>query len=81
MTPATTTELPEIRDKSPRAASDRLVGLLIMSLFPALFWTGLIALAAAAIGQPLGTLALVSIGVAIAIFLAVVISTLVARSS
>jgi hypothetical protein len=56
--------------------SHRLTGLLIVSLFPALFWTALLALAGGAIGQPLDPLALATIGAAIAAFLAAVVSAL-----
>jgi hypothetical protein len=56
--------------------SHRLAGLLIVSLFPALFWTGLLALAGNAIGQPLDPLALATIGAAIAAFLAAAVSAL-----
>jgi len=76
MTPAaartqarTTFELSEDR-------SHRLAGLAIVSVFPALFWTGVLALAGGAIGQPLDPLALATIGAAIAAFLAAVVSAL-----
>ncbi len=54
----------------------RLVGLAVVSLFPALFWTGVLALAGGVIGQPLDPLALATIGSAIAVFLAAVVSAL-----
>ncbi len=56
--------------------SHRLVGLAIVSLFPALFWTGIFALGASSIGQPLDPLTLATIGAAIAAFLAAAVSAL-----
>jgi hypothetical protein len=56
--------------------SHRVAGLLIVSLFPALFWTGLLALVGGVIGQPLDPLALATIGAAIAAFLAAVVTAL-----
>lgn len=58
----------------------RLVGLLIVSLFPALFWTTLVALGSLAIGAPLSPLALATIGAAIAAILAAVFHALLART-
>lgn len=48
------------------ATDYRLVGLLVIALFPALFWTALIAGAAALAGSGISPLTLLTIGVAIA---------------
>lgn len=53
-----------------------LAGLLIVSLFPALFWTGLLAFVSSLMGHPLDPLALATIATAIAAFLAAVVTAL-----
>jgi hypothetical protein len=47
----------------------RLLGLTIMALVPALFWTGMLALAGIAFGAPFGAPVLVCTGAAIATFI------------
>jgi hypothetical protein len=76
MTPAATQPHTYYTLDDSDQGSHRLAGLLIVSVFPALFWTGLLALAGGAIGQPLDPLALATIGAAIAAFLAAVVSAL-----
>jgi hypothetical protein len=61
-------------------ASHRLTGLLIISLFPALFWTALLAGIGAAVGHAPSPLALATFAAAIAAFLAAVGHTLLSRS-
>ncbi len=65
--------------EATREASYRLVGILIVSLFPALFWTTVLALGASAIGTPLSPLVLATVGAAIAATLAAVFNALFAR--
>jgi hypothetical protein len=59
-----------------RVASDetstRLVGLMMVSLFPALFWTALIGGIGSAAGQSPSAASLMTIGTAIAVFCAAV---------
>ena len=62
-----------------REASYRLAGLLIVSLFPALFWTTLLAFGSFALGAPLSPLTLATVGAAIAALLAAVFNTLISR--
>jgi hypothetical protein len=61
-------------------ASQQLLGLMIVSLFPALFWTALIAGTGAAAGHTFGPEALVSFGTAVAAFLAAVGQALFSRA-
>lgn len=76
MTPAAAkTSSTDALDAS-EAGSHWLTGLLIISLFPALFWTGILALVAGAMDQPLDPMALATIATAIAAFLAAVVSAL-----
>jgi hypothetical protein len=51
-------------------ASHRFAGLLIVSLFPALFWTALIAGIGSAVGHSASAGSLMTIGTAIAVFCA-----------
>ena len=62
-----------------REASYRLAGLLIVSLFPALFWTTVLAIAGLALGTPVSPLALATVGAAIAAVLAAVFNALFSR--
>jgi hypothetical protein len=62
-------------------AAYRTAGLMIVSIFPALFWTGLFALTGSALGQPPSVLALATLGAAIAAFLAAVANALFSRLS
>ena len=78
MTPATA-KSPIGLKASARDASYRLFGLLVVSLFPALFWTTLLAIGGFALGISLGPLALATVGAAIAAVLAGVFSALTAR--
>lgn len=59
----------------------RLAGLMIVSIFPALFWTGLFALTGSALGQPPSALALATVAAAIAAFLAAVANALFSKVS
>ena len=79
MTPAAAKSSVGLDLEATREASYRLVGLLIVSLFPALFWTIVVALGASALGAPLNPLALATVGAAIAALLAAVFNALFAR--
>lgn len=61
-------------------ASQQLLGLMIVSLFPALFWTALIAGIGAAAGHSFSPEALVSFATAVAAFLAAVGQALFAKA-
>jgi hypothetical protein len=76
MTPAAAQPRTTYAAATSEHGSHRLVGLALVSLFPALFWTGILALVGGAIGQPLDPLALATIGAAIAAFLAAVVTAL-----
>ncbi len=60
-------------------AAYRLLGLTIIALVPALFWTGVVAAIGSAIGQPPSAITLVTVGAAIATFLFTAATTLFAR--
>jgi hypothetical protein len=79
MTPATTKPAIGLNAAAARDASYRLVGLLVVSLFPALFWTAVLAAGAFALGVSLSPLALATVGAAIAALLAGVFNALTAR--
>lgn len=61
--------------------SDRLLGLVIMALVPAVFWAAMTGLTAAAIGSPMTSTALVNLGAGIAGFLVLVCAAITARAS
>ncbi len=61
--------------RSPQA-SDRLLGLLLMTLAPALFWTGCLAVAGYAFNAPVDATTLASIAVLITVFLGAICSAL-----
>lgn len=61
--------------------SDRALGVALASLLPALFWTTIYALVGSALGQAPGAATLVTVGLAITSFLAVVVGGLTARQS
>jgi len=67
-----------------RAAADdaafELLGLTILALVPALFWTGIAAAIGAALGYPLSAATLATVGAAIATFLFSAMMTLFARA-
>ena len=79
MTPAAAKTAIGLDAAAAREAFYRLLGLLIVSLFPALFWTTVAAVGASTLGAPLSPLALATIGAAIAAFLAAVFNQLFAR--
>lgn len=59
--------------------SDKAAGILLASLLPAVFWTAMVALVGSAVGQTPAAATLVTVGVSIAAFLAVIVGSLVAR--
>ncbi|MCB1521173.1 MAG: hypothetical protein KDJ37_11450 [Hyphomicrobiaceae bacterium] len=61
--------------------SDRLVGLVVMTIIPAAFWIVVIGLAASTLGAPLSGSALLQIGSAIALFLLLVGAAITSRTS
>lgn len=61
-------------------AAHPVAGLLIISLFPALFWTALVAGIGAAVGHLPSPMALATFGAAIAAFLAAVFHALHTRA-
>ena len=61
-------------------ASHQFAGLLIVSLFPALFWTALIAGIGSAVGHSPSAVSLMTIGTAIAVFCAGVGQMLFSRN-
>ena len=79
VSPVSTPEAVRIGAK-PVALSDRALGLLIMSVAPALFWVGLIALIGWALGSPPPGYVLALGGAIIAAFLAMLCSALIAKS-
>ena len=58
---------------------ERVVGLLIIAVVPALFWMGVLGGTASAFGVKIGLAALAVVGIAIGGFLVVVCSVLSAR--
>ena len=69
----------EYRDtvaRVPSALNGKLVGLAIVSILPALFWTGVLALVGPMIGIVLGAKTLLVIGFSIAVFLSLILSSL-----
>jgi hypothetical protein len=71
---------PLARHRADDDAAHQFAGLLIVSLFPALFWTALIAGVGAAIGHAPSPAALMIVGTAIAAFLAAVARALFAKA-
>lgn len=61
-------------------ATHQFAGMLIVSLLPALFWTALLAAGGAAVGHAPSALTLMTVGTAIAAFLAAVTLALFARA-
>ena len=74
--------LPQLRSPQSRAYARRyrLLGLAIMSVAPALFWTGLLAVASWGAGTPMTPLELASVGLGIALIGYIVASLAVASS-
>ena len=69
MTPAATKLSNERVLKIEEETFYRLLGLSIMALVPALFWTGVLALAGIALGAPFSAPVLACTGAAIATFI------------
>lgn len=82
MAPRAVLFFPElIAEKAEVRPSHRLIGLLIVALVPALFWSGLIALVGYALGYSVSPYMLATIGASIAAFLALVMKALTAQVS
>jgi len=58
----------------------RVIGLMLVSLFPALFWTGLVAAVGSVLGHSMNPIALATFGVAIAAFCATVGQAFLSRN-
>jgi hypothetical protein len=71
--------LAKTRALAAEDAAYRLVGLTIIALVPALFWTGVLAAVGNAIGHPLSVATLTTVGAAIATFLFTAVGALFAR--
>ncbi len=61
-------------------ATHQFAGMLLVSLFPALFWTALLAAGGTAVGHAPSALTLMTVGTAIAAFLAAVAHALFAKA-
>lgn len=61
--------------------SDRLLGLSLMAILPALFWTALPAMTAPALGFAPSGIALATFGITVATFLGCVCCALTSRDS
>lgn len=61
-------------------ASEQLLGLMIVSLVPAVFWTALVAAVGAGLGYDVSPATLVTFGTAVVAFLAATGSALLART-
>ena len=68
------------RDRAQEDAWYQFAGLLIVALFPALFWTAVAAGIGAAVGSVPTPAALMTFGAAVATFCGVVAQTLFSRS-
>jgi hypothetical protein len=79
MTPAAAKSSIGFDAEAANEVSYGLAGLLIVSLFPALFWTTLLAFGSFALGAPLSPLTLATVGAAIAALLAAVFNALFSR--
>jgi hypothetical protein len=73
---ATTIARPDAGDD----AGYQLAGLLIIALFPALFWTAVVAGIGAVIGYTLAPAALMAFGASVAAFLGLVCQALFSRN-
>lgn len=63
------------------ALSDHLVGLLLVTVVPGLFWTAVLAVVAPMLGWQVSTSALWSVAVVVACFLAAICQPLMSRSA
>lgn len=68
------------RTRAHGDATHQFAGLLIVSLFPALFWMAVVAGIGAAVGHAPTPAALMTFGAAVAAFLALVVQALFSRS-
>ena len=66
--------------RTERSFSARLFGLAIVTLAPALFWVGALAVVSHVFGAPLATSTLVLMGAAIGLFLCVVCAPIIFRN-
>jgi hypothetical protein len=60
--------------------SDRVLGLALASIVPAVFWTSVVAVVGNAVGQPPGMLTLALVALSITAFLAIVVASVISRS-
>ena len=80
-TDTTFTAFPEIASAPRRTRSDRVMGLVVMALLPALFWTALVAMLAPLAGYAPSPATLVMIAGGIATFLASICCAVTSRSN
>ena len=71
---------PSIVHDEGHETSHRFVGLLIVALFPALFWTAVAAGVGAAVGHMPSAIALLTFGAAVATFCAAIGQALFSRN-
>ena len=75
-----TTKMAISRARRQEDAGHQLAGMMIVSLFPALFWTMSIAGVGSLVGHPFSTSALTAFGAAVALVCASVFQVLVGRA-
>lgn len=66
----------DVVERVPRVVVGKLVGLAIVTILPALFWTGVLAVIGSTIGIAFSAGTLLLIGVAIALMLSLVFTAL-----
>lgn len=82
-TPTASTSVPSVAKAQPGTGLfwDRAVGVLLMSVVPAAFWTGMGAVMTPLLGFELEAATLLQTGAGIALFLAVVAGAVTSRRS
>lgn len=68
-------------DAGTRLPTDKLIGLTIVALLPALFWTAMLGLASTAFGFALSTAAMLVTASAIALFLTFIYAAVTTTSN
>lgn len=82
-----TTAIQAMRKLQPAAGvaprlqiSDRVLGLFLASVVPALFWTAMVAIVGNAVGHPPAASTLAIVSVSIATFLALIVGSITLRA-
>ncbi|MBL8564147.1 MAG: hypothetical protein JNM89_00350 [Hyphomicrobiaceae bacterium] len=78
--PTASTSVPAVARRQPSHTADRALGIVLMSVVPAIFWTTLAAGVSPLFGYEIESTTLLQIGAGIALFLAVVAAALMQRS-